>query len=121
MNFFARYLPLALVVVALRGLGQAPPTQPPAQSQTAASATATVEMLSDPVAMLNLARERNGLDAIGVNPFHLKVSYELFDDKGAVKEAGTIEHFRASQKRFKTIYSSPAFNQIEIANEKGTF
>jgi TonB family protein len=123
MNSFARYLSFALVLVVIRGFGQtaAAPTQPVAQTAPAQSASAKVEMPSDPAALLALAAKKNGLQNAGSAPWHLKATYELLDDKGAVKETGTFEEFWVSEKLYKLSYTSPSFSQSDYSNEKGLF
>jgi hypothetical protein len=119
MNFFARYLPLALVVMVLRGFGQSQAApQAPAQTQPALP---KVEMPSDPAALISFARARNGLDLFGCGPFHFKITYEALDKDGSVRAAGTVEQFWVSPKEYKTIYSSPGFTQTEYGNDLGTF
>src|SRR5271165_5813058 len=84
----ARYSFWSFLCLASVGLGQTPatpPTQtspPPTASQPA---VAKVEMPSDPAALLNFARERNGLDPIGGAPFHLKITYQALDENGSAK------------------------------------
>jgi hypothetical protein len=123
MNSFARYLSFALVLVVLRGFGQtaAAPTQPVAQTAPAQSASAKVEMPSDPAALLALAAKKNGLQNAGSAPWHLKATYELLDDKGAVKETGTFEEFWVSGNEYKLSYASPSFNQVVYSTKQGLF
>lgn len=122
MNFFARYLLLALVVVVFRGFGQTPATatQPPAQNQSAAPTTATVEMPSDPAALLELAKKKNGLRNVGSAPWHLKASYEVLDH-GVAEETGSFEEFWVSEKKLRITYTSRGFNQTLYSTHAGGF
>ena len=53
-----------------------------------------------------LAARSNGLRGSDVQPWHLKVSFTLFDDSGAVTDEGTIEEFWVSLHQFKVVYKS---------------
>lgn len=107
----------------LRGFGQSPgtATQPPAQAQPATPSTSKVEMPADPAALLEMAAKKNGLQNAGTEPLHIKATYELLDDKGGVKEKGTIEELRVSAKIYKLRYSSPSFDQTDYSTAKGLF
>jgi TonB family protein len=122
MNSCARYLLFALVLVVLRGFGQtALAQQPAAQTPPAQSAPAKVEMPSDPAALLELAAKKNGLQNAGSEPLHIKATYQLFDDKGGVKETGTIDEIRVSDKKYKLTYASPSFSQTDYSTDAGLF
>jgi TonB family protein len=123
MNFSCRYFLLALVCVVFSGFGQtaAPPPQSPDQTGAVQSAVAKLDMPSDPAALLALAAKKNGLQNAGIGPWHIKATYQLLDDAGAVKETGTFEEFRVSEKVYKLSYASPSFNQTDYSNDKGSF
>jgi TonB family protein len=76
-------------------------------------------MPSDPAALLALAAKKNGLQNVGSAPWHLKATYDVMDDKGAVKETGTFEEFWISARRYKKSYTSPSFTQAEYSTEAG--
>jgi hypothetical protein len=122
MNFSARYLLLALVVVVFRCFGQKTATapQPPALTQPAASSTATVEMPGDPAALLELAKKQNGLRNVGSAPWHIKASYEVLD-YGVAVETGSIEEFWVSEKKLKITYAGRGFNQTLYSTDAGGF
>jgi TonB family protein len=80
-----------------------------------------VEMPSDPAALLALGAKKNGLQNVGPEPLHVKATYQVFDDKGGVKETGTFEEWRVSATKYKLIYASPSFNQTTYATESGLF
>jgi TonB family protein len=98
----------------------ASPTQPAAQTTTAQSVPAKVEMPSDPAALLELAAKKNGLRSVIV-PWHLKATYEVLDEKGGTKDEGTFEEFWVSANKYRSSYSSSSFNQTSIASEKGLY
>ncbi len=66
-------------------------------------------------------RSNRGWQNAGSAPWHLKATYELLDDKGAVRETGTFEEFLISGKKNKLIYSSPSFNQTDYSNDQGAY
>ncbi len=85
------------------------------------SSPAKVEMPSDPAALLALAAKMNGLQNVGTEPLHVKATYQLLDDSGAVKETGRFEELYVSAKKYKLSYSSPSFNQTDYSTETGLF
>jgi TonB family protein len=52
----------------------------------------------------------NNLDNDGKTPFHLKMTFQLYDLAGKPAEMGTVEEWWAPQK-FKRIISSPSLNE----------
>jgi TonB family protein len=71
--------------------------------------------------ILKLALDMNGLEVPSAQPWHIKLSYDQFDDDGDNDHSGTIEEFYVEPKKFKRIYTSDTFNRIDIANEAGLF
>ncbi len=116
---------LAVFCMALSTFAQTiAPQQPPASSSPAVSTQASpakVEMPSDPAALLALAAKMNGLQNVGTEPLHIKATYKLLDDKGEVKETGTFEEVRVTDKKYKLTYASPSFSQIDYSTEAGLF
>jgi hypothetical protein len=51
----------------------------------------------------------NSIDDPHLNPWHLKLSFQLFDDKGQATEKGEIEEWWASPTAYKTVYASPSY------------
>ncbi len=78
-------------------------------------------MPSDPAELLALAAKKNGLQNVGSEPLHIKATYQLLNDKGAVKETGTIDEIRVSDKKYKLTYTSPSFNQTDYSTDAGLF
>lgn len=77
-------------------------------------------MPSDPAALLALGAKKNGLQNLQT-PWHLKATYQLLDEKGSVRETGTMEEFYESDKSYKLSYSSPSFTQTDYSSESGLF
>jgi TonB family protein len=78
-----------------------------------------VEMPSDPAGLLNTSASVNGLNGTDLKPWHLKVSVQVLNEDGGIKDQGTIEEFWVSEKKYKIIYKSAASTQEEYGTEKG--
>jgi TonB family protein len=91
----------------------APQTTPTAQSPAA--------MPQEPAAFLNAAAKLNGLGAVGSQPWHVKVSYQVFDHKGHPQDTGTFEEFWISDKKYKSSFSSSSFTQSDFATDRGLY
>jgi TonB family protein len=77
------------------------------------------EMPKDPVALLNLAANSNGLGGTGMKPWRLKASFEALDEQGAVSEQGTIEEDWAGEHQSKTTYTVGADSETDYDSDKG--
>src|SRR5579884_1978142 len=75
----------------------------------------------DPAAMLALAAAQNGLEAPDLKPWHLRATYQTFDEAGQTKDSGVFEEWWAGPKKYKRSYSSK--NQIKTiyVTESGTY
>jgi len=71
--------------------------------------------------ILKLALDMNGLEVPSARPWHVKLSYDQFDDDGDNVHSGTIEEFYVAPKKFKRIYTSDLLNRIDIADDAGLF
>ena len=76
---------------------------------------------NDPEEMLLAAAQVNGLDAAGLKPWHILVSYDKFDQDGDNVDSGTYEEFWAGPKQYRLSYTSHDFTQTDIATEKGLY
>lgn len=104
--------PIFLLLLATTLLGQtnsAGPAIPPGTN------------LSDPQVLLPLAVTANSLDDTKITPWHLKASYESFDEKGKLADQGTFEEWRLSPDKWKRTYASAKFNQTEYESQEGRF
>lgn len=70
---------------------------------------------------LQTAGIANSLDDAGLKPWYLKVSYQLFDNKGNPGEQGTMEEWWSSPKLYKLSFTSPSYRSTEIHNQNGAF
>jgi TonB family protein len=76
---------------------------------------------TDPKERIELGRKVNGLQGAELMPWHLKVSYEVFDADGKSKDKGTYEEWRISAKQFKLVFQSPAVALEEYGTDQGVF
>lgn len=87
----------------------------------ASAANMKAEDASALLARLQSAATVNSLDDASLKPWHLKVSYQLFDNKGKPGEQGTMEEWRSSPKLYKLSFTSPSYTSTEIHNQDGVF
>jgi TonB family protein len=74
-----------------------------------------------PAERLTHAAEMNSLDDASMEPWYLKLSFQLFDEKGAPTEKGVIEEWWKSPSQHKTVYTSPSYTSMEIQTADGTY
>lgn len=65
------------------------------------------------------ASKANNLATADAKPWHIKASFQIFDDSGAATEEGTYEEFWSSPTKFKRIFTGKAFAQTDYGSEKG--
>jgi hypothetical protein len=63
----------------------------------------------------------NGLESVGLQPWHIVVSYDQFDEDGDNIHSGVYEEYWAGAKKFKRSYKSDDFNQTDYATDKGLY
>ncbi|HTB97124.1 MAG TPA: energy transducer TonB [Terracidiphilus sp.] len=95
-------------------------TTPPATPQHPAGMAATPTP-NDPAERLNLGRKLNGLTGPDAKPWHLKATYQLYDEKGNPAQSGAFEEWWFNDRRYKVAYHDPAFSQEEYSIEHGVF
>jgi len=92
------------------------------QASSGASEPISSEVVPQDAKELLLAAARvNGLDAPGLKPWHILVTYDKFDEDGDNVDSGTYEEFWVGPKQYRLSYSSPGFTQTDIASERGLF
>jgi hypothetical protein len=89
-----------------------PPLASPAASQATPPAGGEVSTPTDPKERLELGRKMNGLRGLAPLPWHLKATYEVFDQEGKSKDKGTYEEWRVNAKQYKL-----AFHSAELSLE----
>lgn len=97
--------------------GQIPATPPGASGQTPTGPVVP----QDPKEVLVAAALVNGLDAPGLKPWHILVSYDKFDEDGDNVDSGTYEEYWAGPKQYRLSYSSHDFSQTDVATDKGLY
>lgn len=130
---FAKYLQHAfafslMAVFSLAGPACSKPNHPsshaiqtPETSAVASAPGAKQIVPQDAKALLLVAAQVNGLDAPGLRPWHILVTYDKFDEDGDNVDSGTYEEFWVGAKQYRLSYSSHDFTQTDIATEKGLF
>ena len=73
------------------------------------------------VERLHRATLLNSIDDATMKPWHLKLSFQLFDAKGKPTETGTIEEWWAGPTMYKTVYTSPSYTSTEIQTKDGRY
>lgn len=61
----------------------------------------------------------NGLDGPDMKPWHLKASFETFDDDGKSKSTGTYEEWWADKGKHKSTFVVGDVSQTDYATDKG--
>lgn len=84
-------------------------------------ATTSATLTADPGTNLRLAIDANGLDYSGAKSWHIKVSYDQFDEDGDNIHSGTFEEYYAGPKKYKQIYADDTFKQTNVATEAGLY
>ncbi len=69
--------------------------------------------------LLSAASKRNTLLAPDLQPWHLRATYQIFNEDGKPLEQGTYEEFHAGPKRDRVSYASPSFTQTDYLLENG--
>ena len=70
---------------------------------------------------LHQATTLNSIDDQQLKPWHLKMSFQLYDAKGSPTEQGTIEEWWADSAKEKTVYTSPSYTSAEIRTKDGFY
>jgi hypothetical protein len=92
---------------------------PAAPEPSATAPLPTVSVPTDPAGMMKTAADLNGLEGGNIKPWHLKATFQLYNDDGKPSEQGTYEEYWAGPHKYKRIYISPSFTQTEWAIENG--
>jgi TonB family protein len=113
--------PIAFVAFAFLQAGTSPPpinlppsAQPPGPADLVNTPTPT-----DPRERLALGQRLNNLVGPDVQPWHLKASYEVFDENGKSIDKGAFEEWWVSEKKYKLGYQGAEFSQEEYGTDHG--
>jgi TonB family protein len=91
-----------------------------ALATSAPAQTSAPVMPKDPSELMQLAARVNGLSSPDMKPWHLKATYQTFDDKSAPKDQGTFELWWADPGKYKFSYTSAGLNQVAYRNGTDT-
>ncbi|MGD0786837.1 MAG: energy transducer TonB [Terracidiphilus sp.] len=86
------------------------------QGQTPAGVAA---LPSDPKSLLILAAKLNGLSGEDVMPWHMRISFTVFDESGKKPEQGTFEEYWLGKNKYKISYTSAGYTQSAYATGDG--
>jgi len=84
-----------------------------------AAQSASVSPVADPKSLLLAAAAANGRPAADAKPWHAKISFTLNDWNGKPESQGTFEEFWAAPDKFKLVYATSSFNQVEYGTPSG--
>ena len=73
------------------------------------------------IARLHQADIESSLEDMRLKPWHMKLTFQLFDAKGSSTETGTIEEWWTNSWLYKIDYTSPSYTSTEIMNKDGFF
>jgi TonB family protein len=73
------------------------------------------------MAKLNQAEIASTLEDVRLKPWHLKLSFQLFDAQKKPTDQGTIEEWWSSPTLYKIAYTSPLYTSVDIKNANGFF
>ena len=57
------------------------------------------------------------LDRDGIHPWHMRLTFDLFDLNGKPQESGTIEEWWVGADRARLVITSPSYNQTLPGND----
>jgi TonB family protein len=90
-----------------------------ALAQTSPQIEPAIKMPTDPKTLMDLAAESNGLAKDGIKPWHLTLSFQTMDDKGNIKDKGTIEESWVGTHKYKRTSKTDTMTLFEYGTEKG--
>jgi TonB family protein len=75
----------------------------------------------DPEALLMLGQEKNGLSGSGVQPWHIRGHYTIYDEEGKPEDTGVYEEWWVSATRYKLSFTGTKYTQVDYATGKALF
>jgi hypothetical protein len=61
------------------------------------------------------------IDETGKKPWHMRVNFQLYDEKGKPSEAGTLEEWWTGPQLWKMTIESPSYKSTTVENNDGDF
>jgi|HubBroStandDraft_5_1064220.scaffolds.fasta_scaffold06730_4 TonB family protein len=90
----------------------------PSMAQSPAPA-ANAPLPSDAKSLLLLAGKLNGLSGDDLQPWHMKISFSVFDENGKNPAPGTFEVYWVDTSKYKISFSSAEFTQSAYGTASG--
>jgi TonB family protein len=84
-----------------------------AVGQSAPASAPTPELPKDPQAIFAAARPLYDFSAPTVKPWHMKVSYQLYDENGKPSDPGTYEYWWASPNTYRSSWTRSGLSQTD--------
>lgn len=95
---------LCTLLLALPGLALAAPAMP-----------------AQPLALLQLGALRNGLNAPGLHPWHIQISYQTYKLNGHPKATGTFQEWWAAPNRYHLSFDRKGYHLQAWVTPRGSF
>lgn len=73
----------------------------------------------DPKELMHSAVKLNNLCADDVKPWHIKATFQLFDEQGTVTDEGTYDESWASPFQFRRAFTGKNFSEVAYGTKKG--
>lgn len=83
--------------------------------------TARAEDAAQIADRLHRVETLNSIDDPALKPWHLKLSFQLFDAKGKPSEQGAVEEWWRSPSSYKIVYTSPSYTATSIESSDGLY
>jgi len=109
---------LALISLSSVTFGQTATSTP---TPVPVAAPAFIEMPSNPKEYLQKAATLNGLTGADIKPWHLKATFDVYDDAGKVKDTGTYEELWVSPTKYKQEYTFKGIAVTQYGTENGIY
>jgi TonB-like protein len=115
---FSRGLVLLIIVSPL--VFEAQDTSPNSIASSGSIVPARIPV-KKPAEILQFASANNGVDVPSAKPWHVKLKYEQFDEKGAEVHSGSIDEYYVAPKRYRLSFAADDLKQTDVATETGLY
>jgi hypothetical protein len=78
-------------------------------------------MPAQPLALLKLGAQRNGLTAAGLHPWHIQASYQTYKPNGRPKSTGTFEEWWAAPNQYHLSFNRKGYHLQAWVTPHGSF
>ena len=89
------------------------------ESSLIAQTAPEISVPPEPKALVLALATGNGVPAEGARPWHMKISYTINNWDGSTDSQGVIEEFWLAPNRYKRIFATTTFNQVEYSGING--